>query len=609
MKTKSSFKIIVSTMFVILIISSFSLSLGKSSINKINIDANSYKGLKTSKTISNDSVPWVVNPTFEVPVDPWYSTIEGDVSDAITSTSPNQGNIQIIGEAYEEQVLLNSATISNWAAFNKSELALEPQRGDTGSPPYFGGPYYGLDSDGAWCTHRWWEGETGGQPKNTPEMHWRTNVSLPVDMSDYIITSVDFSAIINASVDTYIDTPGDADARSGVSINQFETYDYAQFYVEITTLDIDELNTYRIAFNQTRMLGNEGLSLYDIEGLIGAYEQQAIIDALTNVLAVDLGHNNFTVVIGIYMYCEDNNSGTDLDDWTELRFKNLNLTFSYVKKIDQFTAVSWNQDLNAVNHSITRPTSTIQITGANLQFKFKLDQNWTESSQNSHIRIYINDRKYETTISLIDYVYSTEFQEAQIGGFDIVSKILPYEEFTLSIQVYLAEDFGLDHNITISVTDVYLSISYTESWADLPITSDPEPWINAVLLVLVSLATVVLGGYFIAYQRFLKYPKPVRKVRKFKRTLNKSSSPDVPIISREKAFKKSYNKELRGASKSLRLKTSGAKVTKGIVRVKKPEPALGSKIDSSQLIDTSLAKKSELDKIVDKTLDDKTKPT
>ncbi|MHA2181541.1 MAG: hypothetical protein ACXAAH_08975 [Promethearchaeota archaeon] len=596
MKSKNSLKIIVFIMFFILTISSLSVFIGRSTLSKIHVDTKSFEGLKPSVTTPHNNILWVDNPTFEDPVDPWFSSIDGDTSDAITSTNPNQANIQIVGETYEEQVLLNNVTFSNWEAFNKSELALEPQRGDTGSPPYFAGPYYGVDSDGAWCTHRWWEGETGGQPKNTPEMHWRTNVSLPVDMSDYIITSVDFSAIINASVDTYIDTPGDSLARAGISINQFETYDYAQFYVEITTTDIDELNTYRIAFNQTRMLGNEGLSLYDIEGLIGAYEQQAIIDALTNVLAVDIGHNNFTVVIGIYMYCEDNNSGTDLDDWTELRFKNLNLTFSYVKKIDQFTAVSWNQDLNAVNR--TRTGSTIQITDANLNFKYKIDQNWTEASQNSQIRVYIDDRKYETTISLIDYVYSSEFQEAQLGGFDIVSKILPYEEFTLSIQVYLAEDFGLDHNISISLTDVYLIISWTESWTALP---SSEPWIFAALLALVSVATVCLGGYFIAYQRILKYPRPVRKVRKYKRTLNKRTAPSDLIRSREVAFKKSYNKELGSMSKNLRLKTGGPKATNVMEKYKKKQgSAVGSKVDSDQLINTSLEKKSELDKIVDK---------
>ncbi|MCK4780088.1 MAG: hypothetical protein KAT57_07870, partial [Candidatus Lokiarchaeota archaeon] len=195
--------------------------------------------------------------------------------------------------------------------------------------------------------------------------------------------------------------------------------------------------------------------------------------------------------------------------------------------------------------------------------------------------------------------------EARIGGFDIVSKILPYESFNLTIQVFLAEDFGLEQNITISITDVYLYISYTETFADI----FSEPWVSTALLIAVSAATVCLGGYLIAYQRILKYPRPVRKVRKFKRTLNKSSAPDTPIMPREIAFKKSYNKELSGTSKSLRLKAGGTKVTKVIEKFKKkPELAVETKIDSDQLINTSLEKKSELDKIVDNSLDGNTKP-
>ena len=278
MKTKNRLKIIVSFMLVLVITSSLSLFIGTFSSAKTCIDTRSIEELHTSGSTTYDDEPWVVNPTFIEPVDPWYPTIEEDVSDASTSTSPNQANAIIIGESYEEEVLLSSATFSKWEAFNKSEFALEPQRTDVA------GPYYGINSDGAWCTHRWREQDTGGQPKNTPEMHWRTNVSLPVDMSDYIITSVDFNAVINASVDPSIDTPGDIESRTGGPlIDQSEKYDFAQFYVEITTLDIDVLNIYPIAFNQTRLLGNESLSLYDIEGLIGAYGEQAIIDALTIV--------------------------------------------------------------------------------------------------------------------------------------------------------------------------------------------------------------------------------------------------------------------------------------------------------------------------------------
>ncbi len=488
-------------------------------------------------------IEWLDNTEFETPIDPWYNTTEGDASDINATTDSDQANYKILGESREKEVLLNTAAQSNWMAFLKSGLEIVPQRASV--------PYYGVDDDGAWASHWWWEGESGGQPKNTPRMHWKTNVSMPVDMSDYTITSLSFNAIINASVDPDIDTPNDVYARPGVFINQFETYDYAQFYVEITTLDIDELNTYRIAFNQTRLLGNESLLLYDIEGYIGAYEEQAIIDALNNVLAVDPGHDNFTIVLGIYMYCEDNNSGTDRDHWDDMRFKFLNLTFSYEKKIDQFTSGSWAQDLKEISGS------NIRITGANFTFKYKIDQNWTEASQNSEISIYINEREFDyPPIKLIDYVYSSSFQEARPGGYDITDILLPYENFTLSIQVFLAEDFALDSNITISITEVYLYVSYTETIPD-PIT---ENWLFVGLFIISVIGATVLAAYLIAYQVYLKYPVPVRKVRKYRKTLSSAKTPGVGIVSQKTSFSKNYHNELKKTDKYLKGKPGEQKV-------------------------------------------------
>lgn len=555
--------------FIIILINGFFyskvLTLGSNKVNEL-------KNLQTSRTETHTDQLWNDNPTFTAPITKWYGSVNGDPSDAAVFTSSGEAKYEIIGESYEQQVLLNSETTADWIPFNKSDLVLVPQRSD------IPGPYYGVDSEGAWCTHLWWEGDTGGQPKNTPEMHWKTNVSLGVDMSDYIITSVDFSAIINGTVDANVDTPGDTIARSGWPINQFEKYDFAQFYVEISTIDIGnipreiaELNTYRIAFNQTRLLGNEGLSLYSIEGLIGEYGDQAIIDALTNVLANDPGHDEFCVVLGIYIYCEDNQANLDRDDWTELRFKNLNLTFDYVKRINQGTEVSWKQDLNAVNGS------NVQILDANLKFKYGIDKNWTQASENSRIIIFINDRECEPPIYLKNYIYDPQLIEARSGGFDITSEILPYENFTLEIQVYLAENFGLGQNYTISIDDVYLRITWSEFFPE----SIEEPWLFLGLFILALAAAIAIGGYLIAYQYYFKYPIPVRKVRKYRKTLNQVKDPGVNVIPAGKSFGKSYNKEIDKSSKYLK----------------------GTPVDGK-----ILKKKITETKIIDKSLDSKEKP-
>jgi hypothetical protein len=492
--------------------------------------------IKPSETIAYSNIQWVDNPNFDAPIEPtWYSSLQGDLSDVEAATSPNQGDITIIGDSRTKEVLLNNATQSNWSPFIRNELEVVPQRASV--------PNYGVDDEGAYCSHWWWEGESGGQPKNTPEMHWRTNVSMPVDMSDYNITSISFNALINASVDRNIDVDGDTTARwdpGTVGINQAEEYDFVRFYVYISNLDVDDLNTYPIAFNQTYALGNDTTSFYDIEGSIGTFGDQAIIDAINNVLAVDPGHNNFTIVLGIYIYCEDNYSGTDRDHWDDLRFKNLSLSFSYEKKIDKSTSGSWSQDLDEISGS------NVRITNANLNFQYKMDNAWVSASQNSRFLIFINDREFDPTLRFINE-YSSTFRDADTEGFDITEIMLPYENFTLSIQVYLAEDFGLGNNITISIRNVYLYMSWTET------RDDPaEPFLFTALFIISLIGATVLAGYLIAYQTYLKYPVSVRKVRKYRKTLTSTKDPSVGIDTQKDSFNKNYNTELKKTDKLMK---------------------------------------------------------
>ena len=508
--------------------------------------------IRPSATRVHTNDQWVINPTFEDPIEStWYPILTEDLSDVGASTSLNQADITVVGDSREKEVLLNTATQSNWRAFNKSDLVIVPNNG------------YGVDDDGAYCSHDWNE-DSGGQPYNTPRMHWKTNVNMPVDMQDYNITSVSFQAIINATVNRDVDTPGDSIARWNPTpphrpLNQHVIYDHAQFYVEISTLDVANLSTYRIAFNQTLLLGNESLAFYDMEGFIGTFGDQAIIDAINNVLAVDDGHNNFTIVLGIYMYCEDNYSGNDRDQWEDLRFKFLNLTFSYEKKIDQFTSGSWAQDLNEVSGS------NVRITNANLTFKYKMDQSWTEASQNSRFLVKINERVFETALFFENYEYSTSFIDARVGGFDITEIMLPYENFTLSIQVYLAEDFGLSSDIIISLTNVSLLISWTETIPD-PIT---ENWLFVGLFIVAVIGATVLAAYLIAYQAYLKYPVPVRKVRKYRKTLSSSKTPGVGIVDQKTSFAKNYNTELKKTDKFLKGSPTKEPVMKGKILSKK----------------------------------------
>ena len=482
--------------------------------------------VKTSGTIEHTNELWLENPTFEHPIEPtWFSNIIGDTSDVDTSTSLNQANMAILGEDFTFEVIADPPD-GNWTAVNNPRFPRFPDSNFT-------------DSAGLNVFHFWDEAESAGQTHNTPSVHWQRDFTMPVNMSDYIITSASVQATFNATVTVSpystggIDCPGDP----GDSPLQFSTGDYARFYVLIS----DPSNTYEyeVAYNQTVNLGQDSPAVPSYpDTLMVPVPQDVLIAYLTAIFKEN--NFNFTITLGIDIYCEDNESGVDRDRWDSLIIRSLNFTFAYRKKIDQFTSVSWNQ----VGESISGPNKLIM--GGNLQFEYKIDQNWTSSSPNSELRVLINNNLHTETIKLSTATDS--FQKAKIGGYDVTPLILKDVNISLSIQVYLADEFGLENLITVSITNVTLLISYIETFTDVIL----EPWIFTGLFIISIIGAGVLAAYLIAYQTYLKYPVPVRKVRKYRKTLSSDKTPEVGIISQKTSFGKNYQSALKKTDKLLK---------------------------------------------------------
>jgi len=262
--------------------------------------------------------------------------------------------------------------------------------------------------------------------------------------------------------------------------------------------------------------------------------------------------------LGIDIYCEDNDYNVDIDTWDSLIMRSFNLTFAYKKKINQFTAISLEQAGKQISGD------NVQITNAQLNFEYKINQTWPYiSSPNSEIRIFINNKQYNETIKLSRA--EDIFQEAFQDRIDVTSFISKDVNITLSIQVYLADEFGLDEDILISIDNIFFEITYIELTSDI----SEEPFISRVLLIVASIIGLVIASYLIAYQKILKYPKTVRKVRKYKRTLRKRK-PSVEILDRKKSFEKEFKKELHNTSSYLRGKPTGEFTP--IKEMKKIEP-------------------------------------
>ncbi|KKN12216.1 hypothetical protein LCGC14_1018780, partial [marine sediment metagenome] len=122
-----------------------------------------------------------------------------------------------------------------------------------------------------------------------------------------------------------------------------------------------------------------------------------------------------------------------------------------------------------------------------------------------------------------------------------------------------------------------------------------------ILVIGSSIVVAGLTTYIVMYQKYLKYPKSVRKVRKYKRTLKRKTAPSIRITGRKNAFGSLYKDEIKPISGSFKGKSS---VMPTESKIKQEE----LNQESEKLISDSLEKKAELDKIIDDSSKSNSKP-
>ncbi|MFW9865053.1 MAG: hypothetical protein ACFFEN_03070 [Candidatus Thorarchaeota archaeon] len=427
--------IIIFTNFLFIFISNFDFNRGDDDENN----------LKSSGEILH-SKQWLKNNDFSTQ-DHWYSEkgTQGDNSTVDANISNGYGNYKVLGENETFQSLSGKANASSWAGwgiYNNSDFLLPDVTA--------------INQTGCYVYHFLDEGEgplSQGQVHNFPSVHFKKNITLPVNFSDYEITSASLTTIFNASVDSNVDAPGD-------TVDQSAIWDSATFYVEIADLDLSY--SFRVAEYKTTNLGQDTPPILSItDTVISTVSESDLITALNLALEKHIDHSKLTIILGLDIYCEDNiyTGSGDLDLWKALIFKSFNLTFEYERKIDKFSSVSLNQIGNTISGG------NIQITSARLFFMYKIDKPWvTTASPFSEMRVLINGNQHPETIRLSSAINS--FQDAKSGGFDVTYLILKDVNITVSIQVYIANTFSLGKNITISIDDVYLNITYSETIPD-----------------------------------------------------------------------------------------------------------------------------------------------
>lgn len=409
--------------------------------NSYNIDYNEELRSSATRIIERQ---WLKNSDFSTQ-EAWNYT-KGDLGDNSTVEAyinGGYGNLKVIGDTKTFTVVSgtpnNTLTSPDWQICNNSDYLLPDD--------------VQMNASGCYVYHYLDENENGGagQVHNFPSVHFKKNISIDVNMSDYEIISASLDVIFNASVASNVDAPGDTVGQSAI-------WDSATFYVEIS--DLVSSYSSRVGEYKTVTLGQDDPSDLIINNtLIPIVNEADLINALESAFEKDLERSNLTIILGIDVYCEDNDF-PDYDLWNALIINACNLTFTCVKKIEQFTSISWNQIGDKIEGA------DIQIKNATLNFDYMIDNIWpTAASPFSEVRIIINNNRYSETIRLSEAV--TILKEAKEGGFDVTPYISKGTNITVSIQVFIANTFGLAQNTTLSIDDVFLTIYLIETFPDI----------------------------------------------------------------------------------------------------------------------------------------------
>lgn len=518
---------------------------------------------------------WINNPGFNTTLD-WVSEYEGDLSDINTFIRDDMGNIEVLGHSGYQQWVEDNPLSGEWKRIENVDGIPDPEVDQ-------------MRDDGWFVRHRYVDNALNQSVK----AQWQKNFTTEIDMSDYYITSASLEVWINGTVENQdadsggIDRPGDTDISSGIL--RMATGDFARYFVLIS--DLNHEREFEVTSYQTTDLGRDGPpAITELNYTrITPLTEESLIFYLNQAFAKDSQH--FAITLGISIWCEDSVYSMDRDFWNGLWIKNLTLSFTYEKKMDQFTSATWKY----LGEQIEADNYTIEVTQALLYFDYKINQTWpTLLSPNSEIKILINDQVYNETVKLSNA--ETFFKAIKEEGIDVTKLIPNDEEINVSIQIFLADEFGLGYSLKISIDNVNLWISYNVL---IPLVEDI---FFLVLFIIACIGAACLTTYIVLYQRIFKYPKTVRKVRKYRRTLRKDKSPATPIISKEIAFKGEYNRELSKTSDFLKIKpTEQESISDSFNNkslVQKSPSYSGEKLESDQLIQKALEKKEELDKLV-----------
>ncbi|TFF99397.1 MAG: hypothetical protein EU542_09050 [Promethearchaeota archaeon] len=116
--------------------------------------------------------------------------------------------------------------------------------------------------------------------------------------------------------------------------------------------------------------------------------------------------------------------------------------------------------------------------------------------------------------------------------------------FMITISVFASDDYDFERfQLTLSV-----------------VRPSEQILLFQVLTVVGIAAAIGIASYLVAYQRVLKYPKEVRKIRKFKKKMKKSQMGTIDTKSRDQLIEEQYLEEIKPIDKRVKAKITEKEV-------------------------------------------------
>ncbi|MHA2100604.1 MAG: Ig-like domain-containing protein, partial [Candidatus Kariarchaeaceae archaeon] len=194
------------------------------------------------------------------------------------------------------------------------------------------------------------------------------------------------------------------------------------------------------------------------------------------------------------------------------------------------------------------------------------------------LNIILNDTDNNLAITgaLVKYTYTLgqgELGEVGNGLYQVQFDNVPEGSYSITVTVYAGDDYDFERFVV-----------------SLNVAMPPEQTLMYQILTFVAIsATIGIGGYLIAYQRVLKYPVPVRKVRKYRNKYRKKFV-KADILHREDAFNSLYVAGLGKAARMLKgipimkVKAVGLEAETEAEELIKPEKAIQPKKELKEKI-------------------------